>query len=166
MPVCAGSHSPRDPDQILLKPRESVVNTQGPRRTSTVEEGTVNNETSRMWMGIAGCALVFGFFMPWIDIAGFGGLSGWELVRESNLSMSTRFVLALCPLLGIAMALTSFTKSNAAGTVSALTGAAVIGYTLFKIAYAFVKITGWGLWLVLAAGLIALIVGLAARSKS
>ena len=64
----------------------------------------MNNDSSRMWMGVAGCALVFGFFMPWIDIAGFGGLSGWELVKEGGLSTSTRLILSLCPILGVALA--------------------------------------------------------------
>ena len=118
-----------------------------------------------MWMGVAGCALVFGFFMPWIDIAGFGGLSGWELVKEGGLSTSTRLILSLCPILGVALAVSAFSKSRAASTVSAAAGAAVLGYTVFKIAYAFVKITGWGLWIVLAAAVVALFIGLATRSS-
>jgi hypothetical protein len=114
-------------------------------------------------MGVAGCALVFGFFMPWIDIAGVGGVTGWELVRDEHISTSTRLILALCPVLGVALAVAAFSRSRLASTISALTGAAVLGYTLFKIGYVFVKITGWGLWLVLVAGVFALIIGLASR---
>jgi len=125
----------------------------------------VTNDNNRMWMGVAGCALVFGFFMPWIDIAGLGGVSGWELVKESGLSTSTRLMLSLCPIFGVALAVSSFSKSRAAATISAAAGAAVLGYTVFKIGYAFVKITGWGLWLVLVAAVVALIIGLAARSS-
>jgi len=127
---------------------------------------TTGNDNSRLWMGIAGCALVFGFFMPWIDIAGLGGMSGWELVRHEGLSASTRFVLALCPIFGAALAFCAFTRSRAAAAVSLAIGASVIGYTVFKVGYAFVKITGWGLWLVLAAAAVAFVIGLASRKNA
>jgi hypothetical protein len=50
--------------------------------------------------------------------------------------------------------------------ISLVTGLGVLGYTGFKVAYAFAKVTGWGLWLVLAAGAIALFLGLTANSRS
>jgi hypothetical protein len=117
------------------------------------------------WMGIAGIALVVGFFMPWIDLGGLVSVSGWDLVRDSHISLGTRVIFALCPILGAALAFAAFGGSRNAAKVSIAAGLGVLGYTGFKIAYTFAKITGWGLWLVLAAGVVALIFGLAARAN-
>lgn len=117
------------------------------------------------WMGVAGIALVVGFFMPWIDLGGLVSVSGWDLVRDSHISLGTRAIFALCPVVGAALAIAAFGGSRSTATVSVAAGLGVLGYTGFKIAYTFAKITGWGLWLVLAAGVVALIFGLAARTK-
>lgn len=120
----------------------------------------------RTYLGVAGLVLVVGFFLPWIDVGGVLGLSGWDLVRDPHmLDPATRVILALCPVLGGALALAAFSRSPRAGTLARIAGAGVLGYTSFKVAYVFVKITGWGLWLVLAAACFALIGGLAARRE-
>lgn len=125
----------------------------------------MQSDRKQLWMGIAGLALVFGFFMPWIDILGLVNASGWDLVRDSHLGMGTRAVIGLCPIAGISLALAGFGKSRNADWVAVASGLGVLGYTGFKVAYAFAKITGWGLWLILAAGAVALVVGLSARQR-
>ena len=126
----------------------------------------MQNDRTQLFMGAAGLALVFGFFMPWIDILGVVDASGWDLVREEHISISTRLVLGLCPIAGIALALAGFGKSRSAARLSMLTGLAVLGYTGYKVAYAFAKVTGWGLWMILAAAFIALILGLTGKRGS
>jgi hypothetical protein len=125
----------------------------------------MQTDRSQLWMGVAGLALVFGFFMPWIDILGLIDASGWDLVRDDHLALGTRAVIGLCPVAGVALALAAFGKKPSAGWIAVASGAGVLGYTSFKLAYAFAKVTGWGLWLVLAAGGVSLILGLAARRR-
>ena len=125
----------------------------------------MHEDRKNKWMGIAGIALVVGFFMPWIDLAGLVSVSGWDLVRDDHISLGTRAVIALCPVAGAALAFAAFGGSRNAAKVSIAAGLGVLGYTGFKVAYTFAKITGWGLWMVLAAGAIALVVGMAARTK-
>jgi hypothetical protein len=120
----------------------------------------------RMIMGLTGIALVVGFFMPWIDVGGLHGVSGYDLVKNEHLATSTRLILALCPLGGALLALAAFARSAAAAKISVAMGAGVLGYTTFKLAYGFLKVTGWGLWMVLAGGAVALVLGLSGRKTS
>lgn len=125
----------------------------------------MNGERNSMLLGVTGLALVVGFFMPWIDVAGIGGVSGWDMVRSEQLSLITRAILALCPLGGAALALSAFGHSRRAGQLALGVGGGVLGYTFYKLAYGFIKVTGAGLWIVLAAGVVAVAVGLTARPE-
>ena len=125
----------------------------------------MQTERTQLWMGVAGLALVFGFFMPWIDILGLVNASGWDLVRDDHLGLGTRAVIGLCPVAGGALAFAAFNKSENAAWIALASGLGVLGYTGFKVAYAFTKITGWGLWLVLAAGGVSLVLGLATKRR-
>jgi hypothetical protein len=113
----------------------------------------------------AGIALVVGFFLPWIDVGGIVGVSGWELLRTSEISLLTRLVFLAAPVGGVALILAGLGGGRAASNVAIGTGSVILGYTVYKVAYTFFKISGVGLWLVLAAGVIALIVGIATRAK-
>ena len=52
-----------------------------------------------------------------------------------------------------------------AALISLCTGLGILGYTIFKVAYAFAKVTGWGLWLILAAAVVAVILGVTTNRK-
>jgi hypothetical protein len=114
---------------------------------------------------IVGAALVVGFFLPWIDVAGAGGLSGWDIARSGHFSLFTRLIVAIVPIGGTAMVLAGLAGARASG-VALGTGAAILGYTTYKVVYVFFKITGLGLWLVLAGAVAALVLGLAFRQRS
>lgn len=118
-------------------------------------------KNQRVWMGIAGVGLVVGFFLPWLDL-GVAGASGWDIVRSDLFSL-TSVILLLCPLLGVALAIAAFGKQKEAAAVSIAAGGGVLGYTFYKLAWGFVKISGVGLWMVLGAAAAALVLGLSAR---
>jgi hypothetical protein len=127
----------------------------------------VNAErNNNMVLGITGLALVVGFFMPWIDVGGLHGVSGWDMVCSEQLSLITRIILALCPLGGAVLALSAFGRSNKAAQLGLAVGAGVLGYTFYKLAYGFIKVTGAGLWMVLAGATVALAIGLLTRPAS
>jgi hypothetical protein len=117
-----------------------------------------------MWLGVLGAAIVFGFFLPWIDVGGHVKVSGWDFVREGSLAWHTRLLLAMCPIAGGALAVAGFTRARGAASAGIATGAAILGYVFYKLAWGFMKVTGIGLWMVLAAAALAIVVGLAARS--
>jgi hypothetical protein len=118
-----------------------------------------------MWLGVLGAAIVFGFFLPWIDVGGHVKVSGWDFVREGGLAWHTRLLLALCPIAGGSLAVAGFTRARGAASAAIATGAGILGYVVYKMAYGFIKLTGVGLWMVLAAAALALLVGLTAKSE-
>jgi hypothetical protein len=115
-----------------------------------------NRSNASMALTVAGVALVAGFFLPW-----FGPLSGWDLVRNENVSLFHRVLFALCPLFGAGLAMSSIVGSRRTGLVAVGAGVGVLGYTAYKVADTFLAITGWGLWVVLGAAAVALVLGLA-----
>ena len=118
-------------------------------------------EKPNMLLAVAGAALVVGFFLPWFDSGGIG-ISGWGMVRHLPLSFLTKAILVMCPIGGALLALSAFVGGRAASSV----GLAVGGGTLIYFGYKFVSVTGVGLWLVLAAAIVAVIWGLATRGSS
>jgi len=118
-----------------------------------------------MWLGVLGAALVFGFFLPWIDVGGHVKVSGWDFVREGGFAWHTRLLLALCPIAGGALAVAGFTRARGAASAGIATGAGILGYVVYKMAYGFIKLTGVGLWMVLVGAALALVVGLMAKSE-
>ena len=118
-----------------------------------------------MWLSALGAAIVLGFFLPWIDVGGAVKVSGWDFVREGSLAWHTRLLLAMCPIAGLSLAISGFTRARGAANLAIATGIGIIGYVVYKMAYGFIKLTGVGLWMVLAAAAVALIVGLASRAE-
>jgi len=108
----------------------------------------------------AGLVLLVGFFLPWIHI-GPVAISGWDLVRSDQLTLFQKIVFSLCPIAGAGLALSALVGGRRTALVAVGAGVGVLGYTGYKIADAFFAITGLGLWLILAAAAVALIVGLA-----
>ena len=119
-----------------------------------------------MWLSALGAAIVLGFFLPWIDAGGPAKISGWDFVREGGLAWHTRLILAMCPIAGLSLAIAGFTRAKGAANLALGIGVGILGYVVYKVGYGFIKVTGIGLWMVLAAALIALVVGLTARAGS
>ena len=115
-----------------------------------------NKSNASIALTVAGVALVAGFFLPW-----FGPLSGWDLVRNEHVSLFHRVLFALCPLFGAGLTLSSIIGSRRTALIAVGAGVGVLGYTGYKVADTFLAITGWGLWVVLGAAVVALVVGLA-----
>jgi hypothetical protein len=125
----------------------------------------MNGNRGKTIMVGVGIALVVGFFLPWIDLIPGHGVSGWDLVRSSQVSLITRMLFALCPLGGVAMIVAGLGGGRAASGVAMGTGGLILGYTAYKLGYFFIKVTGVGLWLILAAAIVALIAGLVYRKS-
>jgi hypothetical protein len=117
-----------------------------------------------MWLGVLGAAIFLGFFLPWIDVGGAVKVSGWDFVRDGHLAWHTRLLLILCPIAGATLAVSGFTRAPRAASFAVGTGAGILGYVLYKMAYGFIKLTGVGLWMILAAAAVALVMGLASRA--
>jgi hypothetical protein len=121
---------------------------------------------TKLLLAIAGAALVAGFFMPWIEIGRLGSASGWQIVKSGQVALVTRLILALCPIGGAALLAAALKNDRRAGTIALGMGLGVLGYVGYKVAQAFLAVTGIGLWIVLAAAVIALGIGLVARPTS
>lgn len=113
---------------------------------------------------VAGLTLVVGFFLPWIQI-GPVAISGFDLVRTGDLSLFHKVLFSLCPILGAGLAMSSLVGGRRTALLAMVAGLGVLGYTGYKVADTFIAITGWGLWLILAAAAIALVIGLAGAAR-
>lgn len=117
-------------------------------------------KNQRTLITIAGAVLVLGFFLPWIDIGGFG-ISGWGFAR--NTAMSS--FIWLVPIGGLAMLITGATGSKHARLTSAVVGASLVGYAVVKTVHSFFATTGIGLWMIIVGALAALAIPLLSRSE-
>lgn len=116
--------------------------------------------TGRLLIGIAGLTLLVGFFLPWVDVGGMGfrmQASGYFAVRSSHAFGMIEAVMLAVPLGGIAMMVAAFKSARAARIVSLSCGLGLAGYSAYKIVSTFFAVTGWGLWLVIAAGAFAMV---------
>ena len=121
--------------------------------------------TVRMVTIVAGLALVVGFFLPWIDLGIGPNASGLDVVRHTNGASFFRLMVLAVPIGGVAMAFCAFTNSKYTKLVSVLTGLTLVGYGIAKIVQTFFAISGFGLWLVIAASFAALAVPLLADKE-
>ena len=112
-----------------------------------------------------GIVLVVGFFLPWFDLGGLVAMSGFDLVRNGDVDLLTRILIALVPIAGVSLLASAATAHARTKTVAIATGLGILGYTGYQTAKAFVQLTGYGLWAILAAAVISVIVGLALPSK-
>lgn len=110
----------------------------------------------RVALALAGLILLSGFFLPWVTIGKVADISGLELViNNENLPSSQRIILALCPLVAVALTLAGVLGFRGSVWVGIIAGAAVLAYALFTIAYILYQMIDVGLWMVLASALIA-----------
>jgi hypothetical protein len=122
----------------------------------------MNPKTARTMIAVTGAALLIGFFLPWIDI-GFGPtISGYTVARAGQ----SASMFWLIPLGGIAMLVSALMGSRHARLISAVVGLSLVGYAVVKTVHAFFATTGFGLWVVIAASLGAILLPLLQRRES
>jgi hypothetical protein len=125
----------------------------------------MKNAGSKGVLVFAGAALVAGFFLPWVDAGGSFSFSGFDLVLESHQGLFARIVVLMVPLLGASLVVAGLRGGKSAVTTALVTGGAILGYPTYKFIVGFIQTTGVGLWMVLGAAILALVVGLSARTK-
>jgi len=111
---------------------------------------------------LCGVALVAGFFLPWISAGGFFKVSGWDMVAHGD---TFSLLLALIPLTGLGLIGASLGDGRAARGAAFFVGGGILVYFVGSTAWAFLKTTGVGLWMVLGASFVALTAGLASRRR-
>lgn len=120
-------------------------------------------KTTRTMIAVAGAALLLGFFLPWVDI-GFGPtISGYTVARAAHSASLFSAMFWLIPLGGLAMLISSLIGSRHARLISCVVGLSLVGYAVVKTVHAFFATTGFGLWVVIAASLGAILVPLLQR---
>jgi hypothetical protein len=125
------------------------------------------NRKESLTPALCGAALLVGFFLPWLDVGGMISASGWDMFWGKGASWSTKLWLLGFPLAGIALIVTGLGgDARKAAGVAAASGGILIGWMLFRLAWGFFKTTGIGLWMVIAAAIVALIFGLATRGSA
>jgi hypothetical protein len=115
---------------------------------------------SRGTLTLIGASLVAAFFLPWIDL-GVASLSGFDLVRARHVELLTRILILGVPLTGLGLMAAAATGERRTRALAIVTGLGILGYTSFEVARSFLKITGYGLWIVLGCAVAALVTGLA-----
>lgn len=122
-------------------------------------------KTARTLIAATGAALLIGFFLPWVDI-GFGPtISGYTVARATNSASVFSSMLWLIPVGGLAMMVSALMGSRHARLLSVLVGLALVGYAVVKTVHAFFATTGFGLWVVIAASLGAILLPLLTRPE-
>jgi hypothetical protein len=87
--------------------------------------------------------------------------SGWDIVLRSEVPWSTRLPVLAVPLLGAGMLATGLTRGKGARLVGLAFGLGVLGYLAWSLIRFFFATTGWGLWLVVLAACVGLLVAAA-----
>jgi hypothetical protein len=122
-------------------------------------------DKKKLIVGSAGLALVAGFFLPWIDAGGPFRLSGFDALRATHGWSIPELMMIAVPLFGLAMMASVFASVRAMRLTSLAAGVSLVGYGVYKVVDTFLRVTGWGLWLVIAAALVALAAPLFLRAK-
>jgi hypothetical protein len=118
---------------------------------------------NRVWIGASGAALVAGFFLPWISLGGMFKASALDLMRAQRDMGVPSYVLALVPLAGLLLMLLAATGSSRVRLASVLTGVGILGYGFYRLLEMFLTVTGSGMWVVVAAAVVAVIAPLASK---
>jgi uncharacterized membrane protein (UPF0136 family) len=116
---------------------------------------------SNQALAVPGIVLVVAFFLPWLDIAGVFGASGYDVATSGR--GSTHYLYWLVPLLGAMLAATALAGSSSARSIALLVGGLVVGTVLYYMGKMALFGMSWGMWMVIA-GSISL-VGLAVADK-
>lgn len=116
---------------------------------------------SNQALAVPGILLVVAFFLPWLDIAGLFGASGYDLATSGG--SSTHYLYWLAPILGALLAATALADSGSARSVALMVGGLVVGTVLYYMGKMALFGMSWGMWMVIA-GCISL-VGLAVANK-
>ena len=111
-----------------------------------------------------GCALLVGFFLPWIEVGGLGQIkaSGLEILKQEQLPDRFRIMLLMCPICGVLLVASAFGKKLLTALAAFFIGAGVLGYPLYYIFKFLRQTTGLGLWLVIGAGIVSFVYGISA----
>lgn len=153
--------------EIAKAPKTSVA--EGSAVSAPSEPALVWRPTSlaRALLGIAGAALLVGFFMPWVQLGDLATLTGLELVISNNillrdsLGSSQRLLFAVCPIAGLALLFLALRGHRLTRYVATISGLTVLGVAIVTALGLFLKITHSGLWIVLLGAFVALFAGLA-----
>jgi predicted ferric reductase len=121
----------------------------------------------RIVLGTAGLLLVVGFFLPWIewDREAFSGLNlmlDADPGIRSAVGETRRWILLAIPVRGVALTAIGFMGFRWSAAVAAGIGLLLIGYGVVTVVALFFQTTALGLWLIVAAALIALGAGVIA----
>ena len=128
--------------------------------------GMTRDTNASLLLGLTGVAMVLGFFLPFLDVGAVATASGWDIVTSARFAWTTRLAVGALPIAGGVLALAGFAGAAEARKISFAVGATALGFMAFKLAWGFLKVTGVGLWLVIAAAAVALVVGAARPSRT
>lgn len=114
--------------------------------------------TANVWLAVTGAIAVTAFFLPFFDVGGLLSVTGLEMALNDGLPWFTRIIVALVPIAGLTVFVTAVSGSQRARPIAGLFGLGVLGYLGYQAIKIFVTTTGCGMWLVIAAAVIAIIV--------
>lgn len=119
---------------------------------------------SIVWVG-TGIAAIVAFFLPFLDLGGPMAASGWDILVADLAPWTTRAALLALPIGGLCLCVAGATGHARARFAGFLFGAGVFGYLGYSMVRLFLATTGVGLWLTLAAALVALVSALAVKPR-
>ena len=120
---------------------------------------------------VAGLGLLVGFFLPWLRFGQFAVVSGLSLMVSSGqavdaLAGPARSMLILIPASGAALIAASWFGPRVAGFAALAGGLSILVFGLFTLARLFLETMGTGMWIVVAAALLALGAGVTGLTRS
>jgi hypothetical protein len=122
---------------------------------SSTAIATSNRPTEYRWLFIPGAIMIVAFFLPWIDVLGRLGLSGYQIATASGeLADRSAWTPAIA---GLAIIVSTFLSNRAVRRAGLLGGLAIVLPVGYQVGALLLHVTSYGLWLVVA-GAIALLV--------
>ena len=116
----------------------------------------------RVLLGLAGLALLVGFFLPWLRIPPLIDTSGLDLLLDDGdaIGATQRWLLLIAPVAGLIMTAVGFLGLRWSGRVAVGLGVTVILCGAVVLIVLFFRHTAVGLWLIFGGSFTAVISGL------
>ena len=124
--------------------------------------GAVETTVRRVLAGLAGLALVIGFFLPWRQATTLDPVSvtGFDVITKGLMAAGTRLAVGAVPLCGLALLAAAYVGRRASQLLSLVAGLALLLVGTWQVLSYLALSIGVGLWVVAGASLVAMLAGI------
>lgn len=129
--------------------------------TEATDGDTILDLVRRGIIGAAGLALIVAFFLPWLTLnEELARYSGLDILLKGGPAGSGRVLIAMVPVVGLAMMGGAWVSRKVAMGVGLVAGLLVLAASFWQTLMLLTDTIGTGLWVVAIAALVAIAAGM------